>query len=62
MTRKDAIEFCENREWYHKQAAKHITKTGDIVNCEVDRIRYQARLDLANKYKEIAELLKDKNE
>lgn len=60
MTREQAIEFCIERNQLQLKAAEKIAKDNDyILENEVEKIKYNTRIDLANKYREIAELLKD---
>lgn len=58
LTREQAIEFCKDRERMHRlKAEKIIADAGDIEKNDVERLKHNATIDLANKYADIAELL-----
>lgn len=58
LTKEQAIRFCIERNQMQLKAAEKIASENDIIENEVERLKYNSRIDLANKYKDIAELLK----
>lgn len=59
ITRQQAIEFCRERQMMQKSGAEEfLNKPGvDVIENNVDRIKYNNRIDLANIYGDIADLL-----
>lgn len=57
MKRSEAVEFCKQRNSMHMSAAGEIERTTDLYNDEIALAKYNSRVNLADKYADIASLL-----
>ena len=55
MTREDAVTFLKDREQMHRMRAEKIKREG---HTDFDKRKYEATVDLANKYACIATMVK----
>lgn len=60
ITKEQAVEFLEGRQRMHQLHAEKISKEHDIIEDEVSRVKYNALIDLSNKYGDIAEMVRKK--
>lgn len=60
LTPEIAIAFLKGKEQAHKEQAKKIMEENDLISDEKARNNYNAIVDLANIYGEIAAMIKDK--
>ena len=59
LTKKQALEFLKSREDMHTKCAKKIALENDLIENDVERIKYNTRIELAGKYRDIYEMLKE---
>ena len=57
ISKKQAIQFCEERQTFHKLKADKLFKTLNIED-DVEVAKHNAIIDLSNIYGDIAEMLK----
>ena len=59
ITKEEAVNFLKERASWHLKAANKIKADFDIIENDVERIKYNTRIDTANKYADIATLISE---
>jgi len=57
LTVNDALDFLSDRAKIHLMGANKIAREEDIIEDEIALMKYNSRIDLANKYQDVHDIL-----